>query len=133
MTCSIMKPNTPDSLYFTDCDLVENGKNSGIVGYKDPACGNDNICITINQNYGKNYEVKVLNSQAWTATLRYKIRCFVGANDVKDKKSKTFEFTSTPIVCGDETITLKDSVTPVIVNELSYSTMRDYFTINSST
>ena len=121
MFCAILKPLEENKNYFKDCDLVENGDNSGIVGYKDAACGNDNICITINQNYGQNYEVKVLNSQEWTSSLRIRIRCFVGANSVNDKVLADFRFESgavAAVICGDETVSLKDSGIPVIVNEL---------------
>jgi len=50
---------------WDDCGLVETTV-PGIVGYKDASCGTDTDCITINQNYGMNGEVKILNNVAWT-------------------------------------------------------------------
>ena len=66
---------------WDDCGLVETTE-SGIVGYKDASCGTDTVCITINQNYGMNGEVKILNSVAWASSLAFKLRCYIGAASV---------------------------------------------------
>ena len=105
MTCQLLKKDTNND--WKDCDLVEQGANSGIVGYKDPACGTDKVCITIDQNYGKFGEVSLLNSAAWSSSLEFKLRCYIGvaAEDQKVEKDFTFEVkapTFTPIlkICG---------------------------------
>ena len=90
MTCQLLKKDSAN--LWKDCDLVEQGANSGIVGYKDDACGTDKVCITIDQNWGKFGEVSLLNSAAWSSSLEFKLRCYIGVESEDQKVEKDFTF-----------------------------------------
>lgn len=83
-----------NSLSDSNIKEYKPGSQDGLVGYDESVCSNK-VCVTIDQNFGKNNEIKVLESTAWTAPLAYRIKCFLGAKSEDQAVEHDWTFCST--------------------------------------